>query len=76
MVLIILKPPDSTDFGKLSYIVFYCSRDILCILAEIQGTVQWTCIKKETVAADLDWKLKCNLRNINNRKVLKTEFWF
>lgn len=61
--------------GKLSYIVFYCSHDMVCILAEIQGTVQWTRIKRETVAANLDWKLKCNLRNINNRKVLKSEFW-
>lgn len=60
--------------GKLSYIAFYCSHDIVCILAEIQGTVQWTRIKRENVAADLDWKLKCNLRNINNRKVLKSGF--
>lgn len=61
--------------GKLSYTVFYCSYDMVCILAEILGTVQWTRIKRETGAANLDWKLKCNLRNINNRNLLKSEFW-
>lgn len=75
MVLIILTTIQPA-LGKLSSITFYYPHDILCTLAEIQGTVQWTCIKRETVATNLDWKLKCNLRNINNRKVLKTEFWF
>lgn len=57
--------------GKLSYIVFYCSHDtVYSSSVEIQGKVQWTCTKRKTIAAEL--KLKSSLKNINNRKVVKT----
>lgn len=61
--------------GKLSYIVFYCSHDtVYSSSVEIQGKVQWTCTKRKAIAAEL--KLKSSLKNINNRKVVKTVLVF
>ena len=61
--------------GPLQPRPFYGS---VCILIQLRSMVKYSGLpqKEKTIAASLEWKLKSNLRNINNRKAMKRDSGF